>query len=173
MITLTGEYALRAMAHLAQRPPGQFALAQDVGRELGIPPNYMGKVLQTLARQGLLESQRGRRGGFRLSRPAQDLRLFEILAAVEPMGRYETCILGCKRCCDETACPIHHTWKEARDRVLEMFRKTSLTKLMTQQPLLEKHAAAALRTKRTRGAAPGSRRRNLQARPNSQQASRK
>ena len=136
MITVTGEYALRAMAHLAELPPGQYVLAQNVGKELAIPPNYLSKVLQSLARHGLLESQRGRNGGFRLQRAASSIRLLEILAAVEPVRRYEICILGQKICSDETACPIHHTWKEARNKVLTLFRTTPLTKLMEHRDLL-------------------------------------
>lgn len=138
MITVTGEYALRAMAYMAQVDAGKFVLAKDMGRELGIPPNYLGKVLQALARNGLLDSLRGRHGGFCLTRPPKSIFLFEILSAVEPMKRYETCILGRKNCCDETACPIHFTWKEARDKVLTMFKKTPLTKLVEHHEILKK-----------------------------------
>lgn len=137
MITTTGEYALRAMAYMAELPRGQYVLARQMGKELGIPPNYLSKVLQSLTRQGLLESMRGRNGGFRMDRPAKDICLFEVLAAVEPMRRYETCILGQKRCCDETACPIHFTWKEARGKVLSMFKKTPLTMLQEHRKLLK------------------------------------
>jgi Rrf2 family iron-sulfur cluster assembly transcriptional regulator len=130
MITTTGEYALRAMAYMARLPQGQYVLARDMGKQLGIPPNYLSKVLQALTRQGLLESMRGRNGGFRMERAPKEICLFEILAAVEPMRRYETCILGEKRCCDETACPIHDSWIEARGKILSMFRKTPLTMLI-------------------------------------------
>lgn len=130
MITTTGEYALRAMAYMAQLPQGQYVLAKEMGKELGIPPNYLSKVLQALTRQGLLESMRGRNGGFRMDRAAKDICLYEILAAVEPMKRYETCILGSKKCSDETACPIHFIWKEARGKVMSMFQNTPLTMLI-------------------------------------------
>lgn len=133
MITTTGEYALRAMARMAQLPAGQYVLARDLGRELGIPPNYLSKVLQSLARHGLLESQRGRNGGFRLDRPPREVMLYEILASVEFMGRYETCVLGHKECRDSDACPIHDAWKEARNKVLNLFRKTPLSKLVASQ----------------------------------------
>ena len=129
MITTTGEYALRAMARIAQHPARQYALARDLGKELDIPGNYLSKVLQSLARAGLLDSQRGRNGGFRLARAPQDIKLFDILSAVEPMQRYETCILGHKECRDSDACPIHFMWKKARDKVLRLFRTTPLTKL--------------------------------------------
>ncbi|MCZ7644245.1 MAG: Rrf2 family transcriptional regulator [Planctomycetota bacterium] len=121
---MTGEYALRAMAHLAKRPDKEYALARAIGKELDIPPNYLSKVLQSLARAGLLESQRGRNGGFRMARTPKQISLYDILSAVEPMNRYETCILGRKVCRDEDACPIHFAWKEARGKVLSLFQKT-------------------------------------------------
>jgi Rrf2 family protein len=129
MITLTGEYALRAMAYMAQLEPGEYTLVRDIGKNLDIPINYLGKVMLALAREGILESQRGRNGGFRLARPAKSIRLFEILAAVEPVKRYEHCILGRKICSDETACPIHHAWIQARGKVLKLFHDTPLTAL--------------------------------------------
>jgi Rrf2 family protein len=130
MITTTGEYALRAMAYMAQLPQGQYALAKAMGKELGIPANYLSKVLQALTRHGLLHSLRGRNGGFQLERNPREICLYEILAAVEPIKRYETCILGEKECSDATACPIHATWKQARGKVLTMFQNTTLTKLV-------------------------------------------
>lgn len=135
---MTGEYALRAMAHLAKRPDKEYALARAIGKELDIPPNYLSKVLQSLARAGLLESQRGRNGGFRMARTPKQISLYDILSAVEPMNRYETCILGRKVCRDEDACPIHFAWKEARGKVLSLFQKTPLTKLSEHQQLLRK-----------------------------------
>ncbi|MCW8133581.1 MAG: Rrf2 family transcriptional regulator [Planctomycetota bacterium] len=133
MITVTGEYALRAMAYMAQLSPGKYVLARDMGRELGIPSNYLSKVLQSLARHGLLESQRGRNGGFRLERSPKEITIYEILSSVEFMGRYETCVLGHKECRDEDACPIHDAWKEARGKVLNLFHKTPLSRLVASQ----------------------------------------
>lgn len=139
MITLTGEYALRAMVFMAFQPPGQFALALEAGKELSIPPDYLGKVLQALARNGLLESQRGPHGGFRLHRPAASICLFEILSVVEPVRRYKLCLMGRKACSDETPCPIHHTctWRVARNSVLTLLQTTPLTRLMENQALLK------------------------------------
>jgi Rrf2 family protein len=129
MISTTGQYALRAMTRLAQGAVGQYLQAEDLGRDLEIPPKYLSKVLQTLARQGLLAAHRGRRGGYRLDRPAHTVTLYEILAAVAPMDRYNACILGHKVCSDDNPCPIHKAWQEARDQVLSLLRKTSLADL--------------------------------------------
>jgi len=130
------------MGALAEMPPGEYARAQELGRRLGLPPLYLSKVMQQLARAGLLIAQRGRRGGYRLAHPAAKIKLYDILAAVEPVARYEACILGHKECCDETACAIHHAWKGARGRVLKLLKKTSLTELVVRKELVQEIAAS-------------------------------
>jgi len=137
MITQTGQYALRAMAHIATLPEECYVLARDVSKELQVPPVYLRTVLQILARKGLLNSQRGRNGGFCLARPAKKIRLYEILEAVEPVERYEACILGHKVCEDATACPIHFEWKKSRNKVLAMFRATSLNRMCENQAVIK------------------------------------
>ncbi|HLX63096.1 MAG TPA: Rrf2 family transcriptional regulator [Planctomycetota bacterium] len=151
MISLTGEYALRAMARVAQLEPGQYVLVRDIGKELDIPAGYLGKVMLTLTRAGLLESQRGRNGGFRLSKPARAIKLYDILSAAEPVKKYESCLLGQKICCDETACPIHFEWKAARGKVVDLLKETPLTSLAEHRSHL-KPADLIPRTKKPRAA---------------------
>lgn len=143
MLTATGQYALRAMGALAQRPLEQYSRAQELGRELGLPPLYLSKVMQQLARAGLLSAQRGRRGGYRLARDPANIHLYDILSAVEPVARYEACILGHKECSDETACAIHKAWKSARSRVLNLLKTTPLSDLAEQKEVLQSEASAA------------------------------
>ena len=72
MISRTSEYAIRSLSFMASRPRGEFHLALDMARELGIPAAFLGKVLQPLVVRGLLSSQRGRGGGGR--HPVQSVR---------------------------------------------------------------------------------------------------
>lgn len=143
MLTATGQYALRAMGALAQRPMEDYSRAQELGRNLGLPPLYLSKVMQQLARAGLLSAQRGRRGGYRLARDPAKIKLYEILAAVEPVARYEACILGHKECNDEAACPMHTAWKEARDKVLNLLKQTPLSDLAEHDHILQPVAVIA------------------------------
>jgi Rrf2 family protein len=143
MLTATGQYALRAMGALAQRPLETYSRAQELGRDLGMPPLYLSKVMQQLARAGLLLAKRGRQGGYRLAREPQKIRLYEILAAVEPVARYESCILGHRECCETTACPVHEAWVSARSRVLSLLQKTPLSDLAVTKEVLQAEGAAA------------------------------
>lgn len=84
MLSLTEEYAMRAMIYIADQAPGTFVLAGKISEELVIPSTYLMKVLGALAQKGLLISRRGRQGGFQLAKPANAITAYEIVCAVEP-----------------------------------------------------------------------------------------
>ena len=131
MLSQTGQYALRAMGRLAAwRADGQFHLARDIGRELVIPQQYLSKVLHALARKGLLDSQRGRQGGFRLSRPAAEISLHDVLDPLEDLSRFEECLLGGVVCSDSRSCVIHDKWGKLREKYVDFLKKTTLDQLV-------------------------------------------
>ena len=71
MLSRTSQYALRAILYLADQPVERSVRAIDVAENLDVPANYLSKILHTLARSGLLISERGPRGGFRLARDVE------------------------------------------------------------------------------------------------------
>jgi Rrf2 family protein len=87
------EYALRAVVHLAAEAPGARTIEQIVAATR-VPQAYMAKVLQGLAREGVVKSQRGIGGGFSLIKAPEDLTLLEVVNAVEPIQRIPRCPLG-------------------------------------------------------------------------------
>lgn len=129
MLQRASEYSIRALAYLSQQPAGSFLLARDMAERLGIPAPYLAKILQPLVGRGLIESQRGRRGGFRLLRAAEQVRLYDIVDALEPLGRVRHCLLGQAECTDERACPLHQYWKPAAEEYLRVLSETSLADL--------------------------------------------
>ena len=104
MFTTTTEYALRAAVFLAESPARQ--TAHSVAAATHVPERYMSKLLQVLVDAGLADSQRGPSGGFILSRPPRAITALEVVQAVEPIRRIETCPLGLPEHCP-TLCPLH------------------------------------------------------------------
>ena len=125
-ITRSSEYALRAMTYMANAAGADFVLVRDMSRSLGVPAPFLGKCLQHLVAKGLLKSQRGRNGGFRLTRPAAAISLNEIVGAQEDLERTRQCFLGQVECSDERACPMHTFWKRASTDFIERLDTTSL-----------------------------------------------
>ena len=129
MLSRSSEYAIRALAYLAGNTAngeGSWVLSRQIGEELGIPSPFLAKILQTLASEGILESQRGRKGGFRLARPADQTSLFEIVEPFDRLGQQRLCVLGQKTCSPEAACPLHETWHATLSAFEQALRDTSL-----------------------------------------------
>lgn len=129
MLSRSSQYAIRALAYLALRERGQWVLTRHIAAALDLPSPSLAKILQTLASEGILESQRGRKGGFRLVRNPDRLQLFDIVEAFDRLGEGRLCVLGQKVCSDETACPLHHTWKHSLNSFRHRLQTTTLTEL--------------------------------------------
>lgn len=128
-ISRSSEYAIRALTYLAQNREG-FRLAKDMAESLGIPAPFLGKVLQPLVSRGVLQSQRGRNGGFRLARGPEEITLFQVVDAQEHLGGVRQCFLGQAECTDERACPLHDYWKAASGAFLSRMVDTTLADLL-------------------------------------------
>jgi Rrf2 family protein len=76
-------YALHALAHMARQAPDRFVPSHVTAGAAGIPERYLLKMLHALASAGLLHSIQGPRGGYRLTRPAEDITLLEVVEAVD------------------------------------------------------------------------------------------
>lgn len=133
MITKTGVHALAALAALARLPRGAYAGAGDVADTIGAPRNYLGKLMQNLSQEGILESQKGKGGGFRLARAPEAISLYDVIEPIEHVSRWNGCFLGRGRCSDDTPCPVHRRWGKLRDAYLQFLRDTTVSDLTARQ----------------------------------------
>lgn len=83
MLTQTADYALRGLIYLAHSPEDGYHQTRDLARALNVPSNYLGKILQMLGHKQIVESQRGMNGGFRLARLPEQVRLYDVLEAID------------------------------------------------------------------------------------------
>ena len=111
IISRTSQYAIQALIYLATQPSGRPVLSRDIAHSLGVPSAYMAKVLQDLSSGQFLVSTRGRHGGFCLRSGMEHRNLLDIVKLADGQRVDRECLLGLKACRDETACPMHHTWK--------------------------------------------------------------
>ncbi len=131
MLTRTAGYALHAAVAIARRSDEDGrATATELARELDVPGTYLAKILHSLARDGILVSERGRSGGFRLARPADEIRLIEVVAAFDDLGPDRQCLLGHGACSDVGGCPAHAAWREASAPAFRFFETRTLADLI-------------------------------------------
>lgn len=121
------EYAIRAMAYLARSGP--VARGEEIAHAENIPAPVLAKILQELARKGLLASRRGPGGGFRLARRPQLITLRDVVAAIDGLDQFLECAVGLERCSDDAPCPLHDTWKGLRERFLNYLETTTLAEM--------------------------------------------
>jgi Rrf2 family protein len=132
MLSKTGLHAVRAIVALARLPEGAYAGAARIAGEIGAPQNYLGKLLKALAEEGLVESQKGLGGGFRLARDARHISLLDIVEPIEHISRWSGCILGRPECSEGNPCALHDRWKAVRDSYLRMLQRTTIAELVAQ-----------------------------------------
>jgi Rrf2 family protein len=92
----------------------------------GIPANYLSKILHQLGRAGVVVSERGRAGGFRLAAPPSTITLASVVAPFEPQVERTRCLLGLPQCSDANPCGAHERWKAIREATLEFLTDTTL-----------------------------------------------
>lgn len=130
MFSQTVEYALRAVVHLASKP--SLARTTDqIAEATRVPRAYLSKVLQSLCRAGLVESQRGIGGGISLAKSAEDLTILEVVNAVEPIQRIRSCPLGLAAH-GVHLCPLHKRLDNAMASVEKAFGETTLAEILAE-----------------------------------------
>jgi Rrf2 family protein len=132
VLSKTGLHTIRAFAVLAKLPAGTYAGAAKIAREIGAPQNYLGKLLQSLVEEGLVESQKGLGGGFRLARAPREITLLDIVEPIEHVSRWSGCILGWPECSEVSPCAMHDRWKAVRGAYLNMLQRTTLADLVAR-----------------------------------------
>ena len=130
MLSQTAEYALRAVLTIAAAPDGEPLGAARLAAALDIPQNYLAKTLHQLARAGVLESTRGKLGGFRLARAPDRIPLVDIVGLFDDITGRRTCLMGRPVCSDQNACAVHERWKAVSDSTADFFRSTTVASLV-------------------------------------------
>lgn len=129
----TTEYALRIMAALArepQNPRSSFALH----RELHVPQKYLQRLLTTLSKRSLIESARGRHGGFLLARPPRRIALADIIEAVEGFERQPQCLFGFAECHLDEPCAMHEKWARHQRAIVRTLTRATLADVVSSRP---------------------------------------
>src|SRR5205807_700940 len=110
-------------------PPERIASLQDLSSTLHLPREFLAKILKVLAARGLVRSARGAHGGYQLARPARDISFLEVIEAAEGPVQLNICLDHKDRCDVSSSCTMYDVWKVGQDRMLEVYRRTTLSEL--------------------------------------------
>jgi len=126
------DYGLRAMIHLAGLPAAKIASLHDLATILHLPREFLAKILKILTGKGLVRSIRGAHGGYQLARPAHDISFLEVIEAVEGPVQLNVCLDHKDRCDVSAGCTMYEVWRVGQDRMLEVYRRTSIGQLAAE-----------------------------------------
>ena len=143
MLSATTNYAIRALAYLASIDGDHNADSSEISEAVGVPRNFLLKILNRLRGQGILKALRGIGGGFWYAKPAKTVTLYDIVEIFEDMERLAGCVMGVAHCPASEPCPIHDEWVEMHQRFIGFLKNTTFESFRGQRmsghfPLPEK-----------------------------------
>ena len=131
MFSKACEYGIRATIHIAgQSVQGQRVSLKDIANAIDSPVAFTAKILQLLAKSGIVNSVKGPAGGFEMEPDEMKrIRLSQIVAAIDGDKIYNGCGLGLRECSEEKPCPVHDRFKVIRDGLKGMLETTTVYEL--------------------------------------------
>lgn len=142
-----GRYAVMAMAELARNGDGHALPLSAIADRQQLSVAYLEQIFLKLRRAGLVESARGRSGGYRLTKPATDISIAAIMQAAEEETRMTRCMgedgIGCV---GEEKCLTHCLWQALGDKIRTFLSNVSLQDVLDGMPKQRAAAAAGART---------------------------
>ncbi|MGB6976038.1 MAG: SUF system Fe-S cluster assembly regulator [Gammaproteobacteria bacterium] len=137
-ISKLADYGTVIMHYLARWPNQAFSAAQ-VAQQVQMKAPTVSKVLKLLSGAELVVATRGAGGGYRLARPAKEISIAEVIAAIERAPALTECSLGNNICAQDMDCPIKDNWRLINRLIVETLQSVTLhdmTQPLAQQPLL-------------------------------------
>lgn len=126
ILSKKSEYAVQSLLYLTLTVPGTAVSAADIAEHLNIPKEFVSKILQELTESGLIESKKGKGGGFQLGKHPSEIYLIDIVKAIDGDDVFAGCILGFPKCSDEYPCPVHHEWVRLKSETIEMLSSENI-----------------------------------------------
>jgi len=133
VLTNKGKYGLKAMVHLAGFEPGQQALVSDIATSNNIPKKFLDAILGELRNAGLVQSKKGKGGGYTLAKPASQIRVGQIVRALDgPLAPIRCASHNYYRSCDdcdEKNCPVRLMMYEVRNAISRVLDERTLAEM--------------------------------------------
>ena len=133
MFSKACEYGIRAVIYIwSQNGRGKKLGIKDICKEIDAPEFFTAKILQSLAKQGIISSAKGPNGGFYVEKAQESLTLMDLVVAIDGDQLFTGCGLGLRQCSEATPCPIHSDFKVIREGLSQMLRNKKLVDLASE-----------------------------------------
>ena len=134
-ITRQADYAMRAVLYLATY---RLANTREIAKAQGVPREYLAKIVQSLAKAGIVRTQRGVGGGISLARPPEEISLNDVLEAIEGPLTINRCFSHPDECFRESFCSVHYELAFIQKSLEQMFSRVNFARLARKEADLKR-----------------------------------
>jgi Rrf2 family protein len=139
MLSKKCQYALHALAFMAERPAGKFTI-HEIAEGKNIPRKFLETILSDLKNAGILASRQGKMGGYYLNREPKKVTILEVIRTIDGAVAMLPCVSlnfyeSCGRCEDEATCTINSLFQKVRDETLKVLSSNTLEDLVKKPSL--------------------------------------
>ncbi len=145
-LSTRARYGTKAMIDLAMNSDGQPVLLKNVARRQGVPGSYLENIMTSLVTAGLVQSMRGKKGGFMLARDASEIRLSQILQTVEGSLALTNCVLNESSCRRTGKCVVRDVWDGLGGKMFDYLDEITLAELAARQKRLDGNGKGVRKT---------------------------
>ncbi|MGA3126706.1 MAG: Rrf2 family transcriptional regulator [Candidatus Korobacteraceae bacterium] len=146
-LTRAADYAVRVMIHLASRPEGAIVSKSLLADASQAPESFLSKILQTLARAGLIQARRGVAGGFSLLPRGRRASLLDVVEIVDGPIALNVCLTSGRSCDRQPECAAHRVWLRAQSAMMAVLSEAKIMEMLPanglHRTLLELDALSA------------------------------
>jgi Rrf2 family protein len=140
-LTRGGEYGIRGVLYLARHDDGKISMLSAIAKAQDVPPRFLAKIFQALAKAGVVKSHRGAKGGFSLARPASEITIKDVIEAIEGPIYLNVCLVGQGECSRDKICPVHAVWEEAQEKMMSVLDRANFADLARSEEQLQIRAS--------------------------------
>ena len=148
-LTRAGEYAVRCVLYLSRYGKGMLVSRQEIADRTDIPSHFLAKIVQQLARAGIIEIHQGARGGYVLLKEPDRLTMLEVIEAIIGEISLNDCVGRPDSCRNSPTCMVHRVWCTANDQLRTTLRQVTFASLLQDEeccpaPALTRQEAKAV-----------------------------
>lgn len=130
MFSNSSKYAIKAVLYLAQHScEKRKILTKHISESILVPNAYLAKLLQELARHGIVSSSKGPKGGFYLNQENRQQPLINLIDVIDGQQKLKTCILGLKNCDEKRPCPVHHLIADSKKSLINSLEHRTIAEI--------------------------------------------
>jgi Rrf2 family protein len=136
-LTKKADYGLMAMKHLAEHADQGACSAKDVAEAYGIPQEALAKILQRLAKVGLIRSQHGMNGGYTLTRDPKMISAFEVIKAIDGPLFITSCVTVRGECGQSDRCTIREPLRKVNESIEQVLKNIKISQMKEELEVIQ------------------------------------